>query len=542
MNWKFWDKKPLPTPEEIAEAVKSRADREAASIVAQAERRKKLTEAGKPTMSAAILLIRGTSWAVLAAAAVMTLVGYWYDGLFYWQQSDNLAVQIGLLGFALTLRTLSVSIPVVLQWAKPDAGRKPKPGAKFRWPWEAKADEDDPEAEDEFNLRDVIASNRLARASLRALCIASIVGCAFATLSFFTSGHETRQATVSNIAESEAVKTTNIAEQIKGLEGQIQALRDDRDKAVATAQSSIDALAVDKTAANDGPEYTKQYTDQQVAAQNYAQIEIAKLNKSIGDLRTGKQTAEASKVDDLAKHPPFLGVYKFLGDADGEGEAGLDEKDWTVAGAWFFTILFECIIAFLLGAAYAVLLATNGIVRWITAQEASKAMKWELKIAKHEADARLESHMAQAARASQEAAFNLELTKRKAAEDEQRAEAEREIAEVKRKAKEAQDRLDAILAGEDPDTYDGRKELEREKRKAEADRVKAEAEREIAKIKAETEKLRKPDPELTKKQQDGQNGSIGAELTRNTKDQVFKVPAGDWSKRPDRQPIKDEAA
>ena len=127
MNIKFWDKGTPSTPEEIGEAILGKAEREAAKIVAEAGRRKKLAEAGKQTMSAAIFLIRATSWGVLGAAAIISLAGYWYDALFYWQQSDNLAIQIGLLALALTLRTLSISIPVVLQWAKPqEAQRLPR--------------------------------------------------------------------------------------------------------------------------------------------------------------------------------------------------------------------------------------------------------------------------------------------------------------------------------------------------------------------------------------------------------------------------------
>lgn len=544
MKIPFLKSKPPLSPEEITETIKTRAEREAAKIVAEAERRKKLAEAGKQTMSAAIFLIRATSWGILAAAAIISAAGFWYDGLFYWQQSDNLAIQFGLLGLALTLRLLSVNIPVVLQWAKPDPTKKPKTGSRFRlWPFGSKSDAQENETkDDEYTIRDVVASNRLARMTLRLIFIVSVLGCSVATLSFFASGPESRQAKVATIEATEAVATTNIAEKIAGLESQISALREDRDKAVATAQRSIDALAVDRTAVNDGPEYTKQYTDQQRAAQDYARTEIAKLNLEISNLRTGKQTAEATTVEDKSDNPPFLGVYRFLSRLDGSD--GLGEEDWTIIGVVYFTIAFEFIIAFLLGAAYAVLLATNSIIRWISAREASHVMAWELKIAQHEADARLESLKAQAARDAQETAFQIDLARRKAKEQEQKAEADREIAEIERQAKEARERLEAIAGGEDPEAYDARKELEREKRRAEVDRRKAESERELATIRAETEKIRRdaeeaskpPEskPALTPEQQRAQNAGKASSFANDIKGNVIKIPVGAWSKRPDR--------
>ena len=536
MNIKFWDKGTPSTPEEIGEAILGKAEREAAKIVAEAGRRKKLAEAGKQTMSAAIFLIRATSWGVLGAAAIISLAGYWYDALFYWQQSDNLAIQIGLLALALTLRTLSISIPVVLQWAKPQEAQRKTRFYFFQF-WKNKPIDADADGDGEVTLQEFLAANRLARVTLRFIFVVSVIGCSFATLSFFASGPENRQAKVATIEASETVVTTNIGEQISGIEQQIKALRDDRDKAVATAQSSIDALAVDNTAANDGPEYTKQYTEQQTAAQEYARVEIAKLNAEIARLRSGKQTAEETKVDDLSSNQPFLGVYKFLGRLN----SGWSEDSWTIAGVLFFTFAFEFIIAFLLGAAYALLMKTNSVIRWMTAKEAAHVMKWELKIARHEADTRLESLRAQAAREADEAAFNLAMTRQKAKEDEARREAEQEIAEVRRKAKEVQDRLDAIAAGEDPDAYDARKEQEREKRRLEADQRKAESERELAKIKAETERIRreaedaaKPRPAMTPGQQRSENANMAKELLNETRDQRTKIPADDWSNRADR--------
>lgn len=531
----FNKNKTPPTPEEIAEAIKSRTDREAARIIARAERRKKLAESGKPTMSAAIFLIRATSWGVLGAAALISLAGYWYDALFYWQQSDNFAIQLGLLALALTLRTLSISIPVVLQWAKPEHHQKTRTYL-FQF-WKNKPINPDRDGDGEVTLQEFIAANRLARITLRFIFVISVIGCSFATLSFFASGHETRQAKVETIAAAEGVVTTNIGEQIAGLEKQIADLRADRDLAVATAQKSIDGLATDGSDKNDGPEFTKPYTDQQKAAQDYAQTEIAKLNLQISNLRTGKQTAEETTVTELASNAPFLGVYKFMGRLN----SGWTEESWTIAGVIFFTFAFEFIIAFLLGAAYMLLMKTNSIIRWLTAKEASNVMKWELKIAKHEADALLESRRAQAAREAEEAAFNLALTKQKAREDDARREAEREIAEVQQKAKEAQDRLDAIAAGEDPDAYDARKERDRLKRQAEADRQRAEQEREIAKIKAETDRIRKeaeeaarPKPERTLSPEQRENMQDAKDLINKTRDMKNKVPADDWSNRDDR--------
>lgn len=532
-----------PTPEEIADAIKGRTEREAARLVANADRRKKLNEAGKPTMSAAILLIRATSWGVLGAAGLISLAGLWYDVLFYWQQSDNFAVQIGLVALAITLRVLSISIPVVLQWAKPET----KPAGRFYvfQFWKNKPVNPDLDGDGEVTLQEFISANRLARLTLRFIFVIAVIGCSFATLSFFSSGHETRQAKVETIAAVEGVATTNIDEQIKGLEKQIADLRADRDLAVATAQRSIDALASDRTATNDGPEYTKPYTDSQKAAEDYARVEIAKLNGEIAKLRVGKQSAEQETVTEMSENAPFLGVYRFMGRLN----SGWSEESWTIAGVIFFTFAFEFIIAFLLGAAYALLMKTNSIIRWITAKEARSVMKWELEIAKHEADARLESLRAQATREAEQAAFDLALTRQKAQEDQARREAEREIAEVKAKAKEVQDRLDAIAGGEDPEAYDARKEQEREKRRAEVERQKAAAEGEIAKIRAETERLRReaeeaarPQPALTPKQQQSENMNLAKELINETRDRVIKIKAGDWSNRADRKPKPAEAA
>lgn len=494
-------------------------------IKAITERRKAEREAGRNPLTLGVFLIRASSYVILAAAAVLTLAGLWYDVIFYGSQSSDWKAVVGLVALAVALRFCASGIPLLLEWAKPERTNKSR---KLRWPWQKKPEDDPREDTSETPLRDLLGHSKLARWTLRGIFVLSVVGCSFATLSFFSAGHEARQAKVETIEQTEAVAVTNTAEKITGLEGQIQKLRDDRDKAVETAQRSIDALAKDGTEANDGAAYTKQYTDQQTAAQEYARVEIAKINTRIADLRDGKQDAEAAKVEEISNNAPFLGVYRFLGNMGGSWK----EEDWTIAGIWFFTFTFEFLFATLMAASYSFLTATNGFAFWARARDAKQEIGWRLKVDEFEAAARLESLKAQATRDRQETDFNIAQARDKAEQAQRKAAADREIAEVERIAKETRERLEAIAGGADPEEYDAQKDIEREKRKAEAEMVRAKHEQELAAIRAETDRIRNP---KTPKQQQQENATMASVFANEQAgNPIPAVEVGAWSGRADR--------
>jgi hypothetical protein len=98
-----------------------------------------------------------------------------------------------------------------------------------------------------------------------------------------------------------------------------------------------------------------------------------------------------------------------------------------------------------------------------------------------------------------------------------------------------------------------RKRLEDEEAALKAALANADVEQRIAELKAQLEKLRNPPPAepkspppeekppLTDAQQNGQNGGLANDLLNKTKDQVIKIPVGQWSARADRIKQKEAA-
>lgn len=549
MKLPFSRRQDPPTPEAI-EAIKARAERDAAlggalhddkmdrfrlgetrkieksrnksarkieRIKAKAERRRAERDAGHNPLTLGVFLIRASSYVILAAAAVLTLAGLWYDVIFYGSQSTDWQAVVGLVALAVALRFCASGIPLLLEWAKPERKKKAK----------KKPTPDDPQEDaSETPLRDLLGHSKMARWTLRLIFILSVFGCSVATLSFFSAGHEARTFKAESADTIEQTQVSTKEARIAALEKQREEAKKTRDAAIKSAQAANEVIKDQVIGTSTADNSTLQKTTEKIDGYNHTyQTKSDDIDRQINGIRSEVAVVEVTGAQADAISAPFLGVYRFLGSMGGSWT----DEDWTIAGIWFFTFTFEFMFATLMAAAYSFLTATNGFAFWARARDAKQEIGWRLKVDEFESAARLESLRAQAIRDRQEADFNIALARDQAEQAERRAAVDREIAEVQRKAKEASDRLAAIAAGEDPEEYDLRKEREREKRQAEADKRKAESEAEIAAIRAEAERIRREAERNADRSANGRKGGAASSDARDGRTNPRILIAGDWT-------------
>src|SRR5690348_4149145 len=174
------------TPDEIIARIEHRANIRQAKIETQA-RIREVKHKHRPmktmriTTGAAILLIKVSDSALFAAFLGMCLVAYALDMIFFFQQSPILWLALLFGFFGLVIRTIAINGGVVLQWVKMDQKAAPVPIEGKGWMVGLHKFA-------RFLQRNV----HLSRSTLRVITVVCWVACAYASVSFFSSGHELR--------------------------------------------------------------------------------------------------------------------------------------------------------------------------------------------------------------------------------------------------------------------------------------------------------------------------------------------------------------
>lgn len=441
----FGLKRKPKSPEELEAQISAKAARRAAKIAAKGKAKTRLDEAreGQTEKSLAVLSIEWAGYILFIAAIGIIAGGYWYDVLFYTQQSTHPGIVAGLLVFALVVRSVAAFGDVILHATKP---------------------EKDDDEKDDLGLKALatkFVKNDSDRTWLRRLWVASIFACAFATVSFFSSGHETRQTAVAAVNATERTITDTKATRIAALERQKTEAKEARDAAIAAADATIKDLKdnVDGLSAADNVSLQEANRSKEAATATYTTT-LADLNAQINAINAEEEGELKAVTVTKNTEQPFLSVYNFLarvwGTADG----------WAIAGAWFFAILFELLCAKLLAIVSSIMKALRRIAKTIQMQEAADEMHARIALERMRSNIEVEGIRLRAMAAHERGVADIELARR-----------EREVEKAKAQA-------EALRNGEpwvDPD------ELLTEK----AALKKAENDAEIRRIREQIEKLEK---------------------------------------------------
>lgn len=379
------------TPEQIAEAIAAKTARRVAELKAKKKASEALGDLRPASLS--VRLVRGSSYALLIAAFAIIAAGYWYDLLFYAQQAATWQGMIGLLAFAFVARTVATGAPVVLQWARPE---KVKADEEDDAPWWRRV------ARASFG-----GENRAARTSLRVLWVGSLIACGFATLSFFSSGHEQRLATGAALERQDEAITASAQVRVNELVAQ-------RDAAAATYERTLEALeGTRKTiedqvvgVSTDDNETLRDLSAQILLATENYNATVAGLNQQINGIRAEQADDNIEVAVDRATAIPFLGVYRFLGRWFGTDEA------WQVGGAFFFAVLFELFCALLLVSTFAIMRVMTRVAKSIELREAGEDMRASIEINRMRANIELDGIRLKAQQAKERADADIELALR----------------------------------------------------------------------------------------------------------------------------------
>lgn len=393
-------KRPPKTPEVLEAEIAERAARRAARISAKGKARTKLDEArdGVPVRSLLVLIVRWSSLAALMAAILIILAGYWYDLLFYSQQHTSFMVVVGLIAFAVVVRTVATAGDVILHNTRPGKDPEGKKGGFFRG---------------------MVTDNYGVRMSLRVMWIGSILACSVATLSFFSAGHETRQATSAGLETTEKAITDSKAGRIAALSAQKAEALEARDTAIRAADQTIANVKdnVEGLSAADNETLRQADEAKNTATSDYNQT-LKALNAQINKINSEKETEIKEVTVDRVTAVPFLTVYKFLSRWFGTAEA------WTIAGAWFFAILFELLCAKLLSTVFALMKVLRHVAQKIELQEAADEMQSRIALERMRANIEIDAIRLRAAQAQERAAADIELAHREREIEKARAQAE----------------------------------------------------------------------------------------------------------------------
>lgn len=483
---------PMPTfkrspkaPEVLEQEISEKAARRAARISAKGKARTRLDEAreGAPARrSLSVLIVHWSGYAALIAAGVIILAGYWYDLLFYGQQHDNILIVIGLLAFALVVRTVATSGDVILHWSKPENRR----------------------AEDPDNgLKALIGDNNAVRFSLRVMWIGSIIACAFATLSFFSAGHEARQNQQTDITATETGITTSKKERIEALEKQKTEAVEARDSAILSADKTIQSVKDEAPTVSAADNETIQTANGSKDAANAAYAAtVAGLNGQINAINAEKETELKEVTVERAAAVPFLSVYKFLSRAVGTPDG------WQIAGALFFSALFELLCAKLLSTVFALLKVLKRIARSIEMRDAADEMQARISLERMRSNIEIDAIRLKAAQAQERATADIDLALRERMIEKARAQAEA---------------LRAGVVWVDPDDL----------LNVQTALARAETEAKIRKIEERAAKIASgeidPDaPERSPASQRGRDGGHASDHSKKTKTLDKRIPVRDW--------------
>lgn len=444
------------TPEEVEAKISAKAARKAARLAAKGKAASLLEDAreGYRPKSLAVRTVQWSGYILFIAALVIIAAGYWYDILFYGQQADEWYIVAGLVAFAFVIRSLAAFGDVLLHWTKPK-----KPG-----------EEDDDEGLE--GLKSLVRTHVKGdsdRAWLRALWIASIVACSFATVSFFSAGHETRQADQKALQNTENTVVASQADRVAAINAQKAEAKEARDTAISAADETIQGVR-DETpnvSAEDNVTIRDANASKNQANQTYTET-LNNLNAQINDIyaETGEKRQETQEQKNGT--PPFQTVYSFLARLPFLNSA----EGWAIAGAWFFAILFELLIAKLLAIVSVLNKALKRIAKGLQMREAADEMHARIALERMKSNIDIEAIRLKGAQASEKAAADIVLAKQEREVEKAKAHAEAlregvpwvdpdelltQMAEVKKaenaaRVRKMQERIEKLEAGElDPD-------------------------------------------------------------------------------------------
>lgn len=472
------------SPEEVEKSIADRAARRAAKLAAKGKAASLLEDAreGYRPKSLAVRTVEGSGVILFVAALAIIAAGYLYDILFYGAQSSNVFIIIGLVIFAFVIRSLAAFGDVMLHWTKPDK--------------DGETDDDQLQGLKQLSRR--MVKNDADRNWLRVLWIMSIIACSFATVSFFSMGHESKQRAAQNIEATTGVIANTRQVRIDALEQQKGEAATARDAAIAAADATIKGVEDEFGGVNTQDNITIRDANasKNTALATYNRT-VADLNKQINDINAETGLRQEGQQEQKNESAPMQSVYVFL--ARGPGTA----EQWAIAGAWFFAILFELLIAKLLAIVSVLNKVMKRIAKGIQMREAADEMHARLAIQKMRSN------------------IDLEDIRLKAAAAKERALADIDLAQQEREVQKAQAQAEALRDGRvwiDPD----------EMLQVKAELEKAENHARMQKMKDRTERILSGDldpdeDEMTDAQRRAQKAGQAAGAARNRD----KIPIGD---------------
>lgn len=264
--------------------------------------------------------------------------------------------------------------------------------------------------------------------TIRSLSIAAGLVCLIPALSFFAGGHynQTHSSTVA--VATEAVSDTNKAERIKTLRGQVERIEKDRDASIAETNGTIAAI-VDDGVPGISDADNKSIANLRTEIQGYRTAATAQINgieTQIGTIEQEKESVQTTSAAEQARVSPANAIFEVLGGIT--GGAGI----WAMSILFLFAILIEAIAFFGLG-------AYQGLHKFFV--EAIQRMELE--------------------ELAHEGRLDAERTR-------QLALAEEEIALIALRTAESRARTEAMMAGQEGETFDAIRAAERNLKRAEA--------------------------------------------------------------------------
>jgi len=264
--------------------------------------------------------------------------------------------------------------------------------------------------------------------TIRSLSIAAGLVCLIPALSFFAGGHynQTHSSTVA--VATEAVSDTNKAARIQTLRDQVGRIEKDRDASISETNQTIQAI-VDDGVPGISDADNKSIANLRTEIQGYrttASTQINDLEKQIGAIEQEKETVQTTSAAEQARVSPANAIFEVLGGIT--GGAGI----WAMSILFVFAILIEAIAFFGLG-------AYQGLHKFFV--EAIQRMELE--------------------ELAHEGRLDAERTR-------QLALAEEEIAQIALRTAESRARTEAMMAGQEGETFDAIRAAERNLKRAEA--------------------------------------------------------------------------
>ena len=264
--------------------------------------------------------------------------------------------------------------------------------------------------------------------TIRGLSVAAGLICLIPALSFFAGGHYNQTHTSTVAVATEAVSDTNKAARIQTLRDQVARIEKDRDASIAETNGTIAAI-VDDDVPGISDADNQSIARLRTEIQGYRTATAAQINgieTQIGTIEQEKESVQTTSAAEQARVSPANAIFEVLGSIT--GGAGI----WAMSILFLFAILIEAIAFFGLG-------AYQGLHKFFV--EAIQRMELE--------------------ELAHEARLDAERTR-------QLALAEEEIAQIALRTAESRARTEAMMAGQEGETFDAIRAAERNLKRAEA--------------------------------------------------------------------------